>query len=82
MLDALCHAVDSFVGMGKNAPEEIACGCCLPEFRREVVPSSAFRALRALIAAADTTSQNQQVTNLQNGCCTNRGKAIKGGYTV
>lgn len=27
--------------------------------------------MRALIAAADTTSQNQQVTNLQNGCCTN-----------
>jgi len=39
------------------------------------VPSSALRALRALIATADTASQNQQVTNLQNGCCTN-GSAI------
>ncbi|MDP2795866.1 MAG: hypothetical protein Q8O25_17560, partial [Sulfurisoma sp.] len=46
-------------------------GCCLPEFRREAVPSFALRALRALIATADTASQNQQVTNLQNGCCTN-----------
>lgn len=36
-----------------------------------MVPSSALRALRALIAVADTASQNQQVTNLQNGCCTN-----------
>ena len=35
------------------------------------MPSSALRALRALIATADTASQNQQVTNLQNGCCTN-----------
>ncbi len=40
------------------------------------MPSSALRALRALIAAAGTASQNQQVTNLQNGCCTNGGRPL------
>ena len=34
-------------------------------------PSFTLRRVRALIAAADTASQNQQVTNLQNECCTN-----------
>lgn len=41
-------------------------------FRRAAVPSSALRALRALIAPASTAAQNQQPQNLQNGCCTNR----------
>ncbi len=40
-------------------------------FRRAAVPSSALRALRALIAPASTATQNQQEKNLQNGCCTN-----------
>ena len=40
-------------------------------FRRAAVPSSALRALRALIAPASTAAQNQQPQNLQNGCCTN-----------
>ena len=40
-------------------------------FRRVAVPSSATRALRALIAPASTATQNQQEKNLQNGCCTN-----------
>jgi len=38
--------------------------------RRGVLPSSALRALRALIAAAGKTPQNQQATNLQKQCCT------------
>ena len=37
----------------------------------DALPSSALRALRALIAAADKASQNQQNTNLQKRCCTN-----------
>ncbi len=40
------------------------------------MPSFTLRALRALIATADTASQNQQVTNLQNECCTNLPKAL------
>jgi Ca2+-binding RTX toxin-like protein len=44
-------------------------------FRRAAVPSSALRALRALIAPASTAAQNQQPQNLQNGCCTNSIKA-------
>lgn len=40
-------------------------------FRRAAVPSSALRALRALIAPASTAAQNKQPKNLQNGCCTN-----------
>jgi hypothetical protein len=51
-----------------------------------VVPSFALRALRALIATADTTSQNQQVTNLQNGCCTNvsanKGDTVIGDFST
>jgi hypothetical protein len=47
MFYALCHAVDSFLGKGKNAPEEIACGYGLSMFRRAAVPSSAPRALHA-----------------------------------
>jgi hypothetical protein len=39
------------------------------------VPSSALRALRALIAPASTAAQNQQPQNLQNGCCTNNGSS-------
>jgi len=46
------------------------------------VPSSALRALRALIATADTASQNQQVTNLQNGCCTNTVNRLKHKVTM
>ena len=44
-------------------------------FRRAAVPSSALRALRALIAPASTAAQNKQPKNLQNGCCTNAYRA-------
>jgi hypothetical protein len=57
-------------GLGEECPEEIACGNGLPGLRRGVLPSSALRALRALIAAAGKTPQNQQATNLQKQCCT------------
>jgi hypothetical protein len=39
--------------------------------RRDAGPSSALRALRALIAAAVPASQFQQTTNLQKEWCTN-----------
>jgi hypothetical protein len=71
MLYAVRHTVGSFVGMGKNAPKKSPAGAACRQFRREAVPSFTLRALRALIAAADTASQNQQVMNLQNECCTN-----------
>ena len=41
-------------------------------FRRAAVPSSALRALRALIAPASTAAQNQRPKNLQKECCTNK----------
>ena len=39
--------------------------------RRGALPSSALRALRALIAAAGNAPQSQLATNLQKRCCTN-----------
>ena len=48
-------------------------------FRRAAVPSSALRALRALIAPASTATQNQQAKNLQNGCCTNKRSSSSSG---
>ena len=43
-----------------------------PDYFRIPLVSGDEQGPHTLIAAADTTSQNQQVTNLQNGCCTNK----------
>jgi hypothetical protein len=40
--------------------------------RRAAAPSSAFRTLPVLIAAAGTAAHNQRFTNLQNRCCTGK----------
>jgi hypothetical protein len=70
MFNTLCHAVDSFVGFGEECPKKSPAGAACRS-GREAVSAFALWALRALIAAADTASQNQQAKNLQNGCCTN-----------
>jgi hypothetical protein len=70
MFNTLCHAVDSFVGFGEECPKKSPAGAACRS-GREAGSAFALWALRALIAATDPASQNQQAKNLQNGCCTN-----------
>ncbi|AMM18607.1 hypothetical protein AX768_30775 (plasmid) [Burkholderia sp. PAMC 28687] len=81
MFYALRHAVDSFVRVSKNAPKESPATMTLRAFCRAAMPSSALRALRALITAAVTATQHQH-TNLQKQCCTNDGVARSSDETL
>ncbi|AMM18734.1 hypothetical protein AX768_31350 (plasmid) [Burkholderia sp. PAMC 28687] len=66
MFYALRHAVDSFVRVSKNAPKKSPANMTLRAFCRAAMSSSALRALRALITAAVTATQHQQLRIYRN----------------
>jgi hypothetical protein len=60
MFDALCHAVDSFEGMGKNAPKKSPAGTACRSFAARPCRPPLFGRYAPSSLRPHTRSQNQQ----------------------